>query len=484
MSKKNKKFEADHEHGPPITRRDFVTRGLMSGGAMILAPSILGMLLKSQLAEAALTCPTVAPATGLVPFLAIDCAGGAGLSANAIVGSQTSGALSLLASYSNRGLTYSPASTPGSVDSRFGNSFTSGPSPNDGTKPISKVLEGILATASAATQANTRIVSLCHTSQDDSSSNQLNPVIAVAKSGLMGRYYKNGIGTRSSASGGNSAPSLVDGSLRPLSTYSISGVLDALSYAPIANYPDSYKAKMARAISSLSESQGAKFASLAANDQFQTLINCGMISNEPLATGALPVDPRANANMQAVYGITATSTSQEAFHASIVYNVLMGNAGPSTIVENGCDYHNSLLPGDPNHGDVTDLRIGRQIGRAIEAAARLGKPLFIAVFSDGSTIASPNTRVWTGDDGQASLALLVMYKPGGIANNRLNQIGSYSAGQTTVGTPFYAKNPQFTSYVMLANYLSVSGQLGLFPSLAPVGFPTDSTTINSLIGFG
>jgi len=132
----------------------------------------------------------------------------------------------------------------------------------------------------------------------------------------------------------------------------------------------------------------------------------------------------------------------------------------------------------------TALGIGRKILRAIEAAARLGKPLFIAVFSDGSTIASPNTRVWTGDDGQASLALLVMYKPGGIANNRLNQIGSYSAGQTTVGTPFYAKNPQFTSYVMLANYLSVSGQLGLFPSLAPVGFPTDSTTINSLIGFG
>lgn len=452
---------------------------------MLLAPSILGMLLKSQLAEAALTCPSAIAPTGLIPFLAIDCAGGAGLSANAVVGSQTSGALVALPSYSKRGLTYSPASTPGSIDSRFGTSFHSGPSPADSTRPLSKVFEGIITTASASTQANTRIVSLCHTSQDDSSSNELNPTIAVARAGLLGRYYKNGIGNRSSSSGGNSAPSLIDGSLRPLTAYSVSGVLDALSYGPtLTSYSAVQKTKMAKALSSLSQSQGAKFSTMPMNDQFQTLVNCGLVSNESLTTGAPTVDPRLDANMQSVYGLTATSNDQNAFRASVVYNVLMGNAGPSTIVVDGCDYHNSKLPDDPQHGDLTDLIIGQQIGRAIEAAARLGKPLFIAVFSDGSTYSTADTRVWTGDDGSASLALLVMYKPGGIANNRLNQIGSYTTGQSTLTTPFYAKNPQFVSYVMLANYLSVSGQLGLFSNLAPVGFPTDSTTVNSIIGFG
>lgn len=485
MSKKNKKFQADHDHGPPVTRRDFITRGLMSGGAFLLAPSVLGMFLKTQIAQAALNCPSAVGPSGLVPFLSIDCAGGAGLSANAVVGSQTSGALVLLPSYSKRGLTYSPASTPGSIDSRFGTSFHVGPSPADSTRPISKVFEGIIGAASASTQANTRIVTICHSSQDDTSSNELNPVLSVARSGLIGRYFKNGIGNYNSASGGNSAPSLVDGTLRPFTTYSLQGILNSLSYGEtLRTYALPYKTKMAKALSTLGQLQGSKFASLPQNEQFQNLVNCGLISNEGLAAIAAPVDPRLDANMQSIYGITSTSLNGDAFRAAIVYNVLMGNSGPSTFVESGCDYHNSKLPGDPSHGDVTDLQIGKEIGRALEAAARLGKPLFIAVFSDGSVTSTPDTRVWTGDDGSASLALLVMYKPGGIANNKQNQIGSYGIGQSVLTTPFYAKNPQFVSYVMLANYLSVSGQLGLFPSLAPVGFPTDSATVNSIIGFG
>lgn len=486
MSKKDKKSQADHDHGPPITRRDFVSRGLISGGGLILAPSILGILLKSQIAEAALTCPSAIAPSGLMPFLSIDCDGGAALSANAVVGSQTSGPLVLLPSYNKRGLTYNPASTPGSIDSRFGTPFHSGPSPSDTTKPISKIFEGIITTASAATQANTRIVTICHTSDDDTSNNLLNPAIAAARSGLGGKYYKNGIGARNSASGGNSAPSLSDGSLRPLYANSVTSVLEAVNFgATVSSYQPSFKSKMAKAISSLTSSQGAKFASLSANEQFHTLVNCNMISNEMLAAAATGIDPRLDANMQSLFGITATSTDQNAFQASIIYNVLMGNAGPSTIVQGGCDYHDNLPPTDPRHGDTTDLQIGQKIGRAIEAAARLGKPIFIAVFSDGSCVSNPDTRVWVGDAGRYSLALMIAYKPGGMPANRQSQIGAYTTGQTVATTGlFFSQNSKFTSYVMLANYLSLSGQLGLFPSLAPVGFPTDSATVNSVIGFG
>jgi hypothetical protein len=483
MSKKSWKTEP-HDHGPPVTRRDFISRGLIQGGGMLLAPSILGALLKSQLAEAALTCPSSAGTPGLVPFLSIDCAGGAALSGNAAVGSQTSGALTLLPSYNTLGITYDPASTPGSIDGRFGMPFHAGPSPADSARPISKIFEGIIKSSSATTQANTRIVGICHESQDDSRNNELNPIIAVSKSGLVGKYFRSGIGTSNSASGGNSAPSLLEGALQPMYAGSVDNIIQALNYGQtVQNYTPAKKAAMANAISGLSQAQAAKFAALPANEQFQTLVNCGLASNVPLATASPAVDPRQNTVMQAVYGITTTSNSYEALNAGIVYNVLMGNSGPGTITEYGCDYHNNVEPTDPQHGDVTDYRIGQQIGRAIEAAARLGKPLFIAVFSDGSVSSDPGTRKWPGDAGSKSLALMVYYKPG-IANNRNSQLGSYTTGQAANGTPFFARNAKFVSYVMLANYLAVSGQLGLFANLAPTGFPTDTATLDSIRGFG
>lgn len=451
----------------------------------MLTPSILSILLKSEMAEAALTCASGTSAPGLIPFLSIDCAGGAGLSGNAVVGSQTSGALVPLTSYSTLGLTYNPATTPNSIDQRFGAGFHVGPSPADSARPLSKVFEGIISIASAATQANTRIVTICHSSQDDSQNNELNPVISVAKAGLVGQYYKSGMGTDNSLSGGNSAPSLVDGSLQPMYASSVTGVIGALSYgSSIGAYSTAQKTQMAKAISNLSQSQATKFAALSPGDQFSQLVNCGFISNEGLAAAAPAVDPRANANMASIYGLTATSTSRAALNAAVVYNVLMGNSGPGTITQGGCDYHDNLPPTDPRHGDVIDLEIGKHIGRAIEAAAQLGKPLFIAVFSDGSVNSSSNTRFWTGDHGSASLALMVVYKPGGISANRNSQIGSYTSGQSANTSPFFSRNPKFVAYTILANYLSVGGQLGQFAGMAPVGFPTDTTTINSLIGFG
>ena len=487
MSRNTKKQQMDphHDHGPPITRRDFISRGLITGGGLMLAPSLLSILLKSEMAEAALTCSSGSSAPGLIPFLSIDCAGGASLSGNAVVGSQASGALVPLTSYGKLGLSYNPATTPGSIDTRFGAGFHAGPSPADSTKVISKIFEGILATASATTQANTRIVTICHSAQDDSQNNELNPVVSVAKAGLAGTYYRSGMGTSNSTSGGNSAPSLADGSLQPMYASSVSSVIGALSYGTkLGAYTTAQKTEMAKAISSLSQSQATRFAALSPGDQFQQLVNCGFISNQSLAAAAPAVDPRTNAVMQAIYGITTTSNDSNALNAAVVYNVLMGNSGPGTISASGCDYHNQKPPGDVDHGDNVDLKIGQLIGRAIEAAAQLGKPLFISVFSDGSVISNPDTRVWVSDNGSASLALLVLYKPAGLPANKNSQIGSYTSGQTASRTPFFAASPKFTSYVMLANYLSVCGQLGSFSGMAPSGFPTDTATLNSIIGFG
>jgi hypothetical protein len=372
------------------------------------------------------------------------------------------------------------------MDNRFGSSFHVGPSPSDSTKPVSRIFEGMTATMSAATQANTRIVTICHTSQDDTSDNELTPNIAVTQAGLRGRLIQNGIGTSNSLSGGNSASALADASYRPMYASSIRSVTGALSYGTILSaYPAVYREKLANAISNLSQSQATRFSQLSLADQFQTLVNCGYITNKNYATTTPDIDPRTNAAMQAVYGLTATQVDGRSRNAAIVYNTLMGNSGPGVISIGGCDYHGEAVPGASGHGDFKDLEIGSEIGRAVEAAARLAKPLFIAVYSDGSVYSQDNTRVWNGDAGSKSLAFMVYYRPTGAPAIRKQQVGYFSnSGQSANTTPFWTKNTKFTSYVMIANYLNVCGQRSLFSSIAPSGFDTSTATIDSILGFG
>src|SRR5579864_2840248 len=87
-----------HESHPrPITRRQLMGAGFLSGPAFVLAPAWLGALLKTRRAEAAIpldtdiddlrkACMYPLPAgggatgsTGPVPFITIDLAGGANL---------------------------------------------------------------------------------------------------------------------------------------------------------------------------------------------------------------------------------------------------------------------------------------------------------------------------------------------------------------------------------------------------------------------
>ena len=85
-----------HENHPrPVTRRDFVAAGMMSGPAMVIGPAWLGSLLKAQRANAALSpdiqallpsgqCKVPIAASG-VPFICFDLAGGANLVGSEVI---------------------------------------------------------------------------------------------------------------------------------------------------------------------------------------------------------------------------------------------------------------------------------------------------------------------------------------------------------------------------------------------------------------
>src|ERR1700730_7061243 len=79
-----------HENHPrPVTRRDFVAAGCLSARARVIGPAWLGALLKASRADAALSpdiqallasgqC-NVPTASGSLPFICFDLAGGANL---------------------------------------------------------------------------------------------------------------------------------------------------------------------------------------------------------------------------------------------------------------------------------------------------------------------------------------------------------------------------------------------------------------------
>jgi len=140
-------------HGRPVSRRDFLARGLITGAATVVAPAFLGALLNPRTAHA--LSPDINPlnkcniqlGAGKVPFICFDLAGGANIAGSNVLVGQQGGQLDLLttAGYSKLGLpgTMTPgSSTLNVVDTQLGLAFHSD----------SAFLRGILSMTSPSTR--------------------------------------------------------------------------------------------------------------------------------------------------------------------------------------------------------------------------------------------------------------------------------------------------------------------------------------------
>ena len=96
--------------------------------------------------------------------------------------------------------------------------------------------------------------------------------------------------------------------------------------------------------------------------------------------------------------------------------VVNGYAGAGTITMGGYDYHD----GTRATGEMRNFRAGRCIGACLEYAARMGKPLMIYVFSDGSLNAtsmvdnSADGRGkfgWQGDNQSVAASFFLVFSP-------------------------------------------------------------------------
>lgn len=474
MNPKKRAYQYDQDHAPPITRRDFLSQGLISGFAISMVPSVILGMLKTDIAQAqsALNCPPGTPASGLIPSIVLDMAGGLGLSGNFIVGKK-GGSQDLLSSYNLLGMPDGMSPRDSSlIDTTYGAPLH---------KTLSRFLMGMNSVMSSTTQRNTRILTIPHSGMDDSSNNQLSPLILVAKAGLVGSVLPTGLGMRPSQSGGNSNVPFGDAALKPLMISSGKALVDAIKLGDgLSGLQDYQRARIAKAASNLSSSQLSKFNAMSQGKQFSELAQCGYIKNEQMIKTSAVIDASLNEHVKALYKNPVDGTSQASgATAAAVFNTLMGNVGPSAIVVGGCDYHNQGI----EVSGAKDEECGRELGRILELAALLGKPVAVFGISDGAIAYKKDTREPISDSGSRSLAFLACYKPSGPPALPKSQIGAYTDGQIADRSFWFATNPAMVAHILAINYLKICNRTDLINSMiSSGGFP--SAEIPNILGFG
>ena len=504
------------DHGRPMSRRQFVRQGFMSGSATVLTGGIFSMFANPNAAMAAIApdlvalqgdigCSLVPTGAGTsVPFICFDLAGGANLAGSNVLVGQGAGQMDLLSTggYSKLGvpgdmLPGQDSTAVTTLNPSVADNFT-----NDELNLIfhadSAMLFGIREKA-PNTIATGRIDGcvIPARSDNDTGNNPHNPLYGLVMAGARGEVVDI-IGSRSSVSGGNSmAPAMqINAEFRPTKVdrpSDVTGMVDVGDLTAILGADDvtAVMESIAR-VTHKKLKLGTINTGLPTQDQIiKDLIRCNYLKaadiTERFAT--IPVDPLGDANILSIFsdtelGIVGNGDREFLKTASVMKMVLNGYAAGGCVTMGGYDYHT----GDRNTGENRDLRAGRCIGACLEYAQILGKPLMIYVFSDGSVFSngSPDDSTssgaaeslvlggggkgqWTGDNSSTACSYFLAYDPlkivpqwGGSSRpiELHRQIGRMSADASVVtsATPA-ANNVNLLVNMMLLNYMALNGSV-------------------------
>ncbi len=445
-------------HAPktPVTRRDFLTQGLIGAGAIVSLPTFLGMSARQAIASSALTAFADVTLPEL-PMVVFDMAGGASMPGNFLVGG-AGGSKDLLDKYNLIG--WDPKES-GALDEQFGIPMSA---------KASKMLEGILASTSPEARKNFRMGGFCHSAQDDAQTNQLNAAGLVLTAQGPGTKIANGIGLRGSFSGGNSDQTMKSLSSKPTFVTNLNDFLGAVSFGgePFRGFSLDILRGLAKGSKEMAKVQAEMVSSLPGGDILKDLSGKAFSKGEELIEGAAALDPRTQKMVQDVYGLAANSPvdSDDVLGALVVSATLAGVSGPSTYTIGDCDYHN----GDHVQGDMKDRQMGVKIGQAVELAHRSGRPFFFQLLTDGGVEAESGTRNWRGDSGGKCMTVVGFYHPKGAPKMLRTQVGHYSAGQGAESATLIGSSPQLVGCAVFANYLNCVGKLGDFHKFLPETF--------------
>jgi hypothetical protein len=464
MGSKNKKeipMWAKTGHSKPVSRRDFLSAGIIPFAATMFIPNWVSLILGSQAHAANVTCPVP---ESLIPFVTINLAGGAAMASNFV---PMNAGREPISSYSKLGL----GDNQVPLEREFGNATFAGT--NNGAL-ISKFLVGIRAQANAATLAKTTFIAVPCDSQNDTASNKFDISGAVTKAGLAGTNLPN-LGRVNTRTGIRQEAAIM-APPSPLVVNSYNSLLTSIGYSATLgrNLNQTQKNSLAKLMSNLNTSQSRKLAAVNGGDGIKTVLDCAGIKNVDIVEkGTSVVDPRQNANYSAVWGINANTNAnnRELIFGSMIYNSLTAQAGASSLELGGYDYHDNSR----TTGDTRDQEAGVTVGRILQSASVLGRPVFIYIVSDGSVFSADSAdraAGWQGDRGSNGVAYILYFNPNGRPATSDFQIGQFNNNQAADPSFITGANPELAAAAVFANWCKANGRMDLFDRVAGRMFDT------------
>ena len=519
------------DHARPVTRRDFLRQGFLTGAGAVLGGSVFSMFADPRAAYAAVSNDLDALATdigcslgglsgpGKVPFICFDLAGGANFAGSNVLVGQAGGQMDVLGTngYNKMGL-------PGDIIPGLSDAAVAGTmlNPSDGDFTNSQLglrfhsdsalLSGILDKYTpVAGEIDGAVIAA--RSDNDTGNNPHNPMYGIAAAGAQGGVVTL-IGSRSSESGGNSMTpaSLINPEIRPTKVdrpSDVTGMVDVGDLTAILSDPADVTAVMESMARISHKKMGLSTVTPSINitqdDIIKDLVRCGYLKAADIAErfAGVDVDPSTDTNIIGPIFSSAEFNDDSEFRktASVMKMVIDGHAGAGSITMGGYDYHT----GDRQAGENRDLRAGRCIGACLQYASLMDTPLMVYVFSDGSVASNGNIDnslptgsnelggrgkgEWTGDNSSTACSFYLVFNPnGGIqtyANTNLldyHQVGRYSSdGSVITSSSPAANNVNLLVNTVIANFMSINGDLGQFPTLFPNNGLGD---IDNVISFG
>jgi len=494
------------DHPRPVTRRQFVSQGFMSGAAYTLGGGIMSLFADPREAMAALStdvddkrtvCGIAANGAGKIPFICFDLAGGANIAGSNVLMGKEGGQSDFLSTdgYRRQGL---PGDmVPGLVDPVLQQDYANFDL-GLGFHLDSAFRRGIVDTITPGTEQNVNGAVIPARSDNDTGNNPHNPMYGIAQYGANGSILQL-CGSENTDSGGNSELplALYDAEFRPTKVDRPSDVVNLVDTGDLVGILSKDDATMVmESIYRLTDNKMDQVNTQITRDAvIKEMVRCGYVKAADIADrfGGVAIDPGEDEQIVTQVGspITGIFTDAE-FNgggrdgsefrktASVMKLVMNGYAGAGCIEMGGYDYHG----GARAEGEVKDYRAGRCMGAVIEYAARLQSPVMIYVFSDGSL--SSNGAIdnsadgrgkgeWDSDNSSTAGAFFLVYNPGRpatimgatpqeIANHQQLGYMSSDGAVNRAGTPA-ANNVNLLANMVILNYMALHGDQGAFQTL-------------------
>ena len=502
-------YHADHPR--PVKRSQFVYQGFMTGAAYPSGAGVMSlfsnprdaMALSPDLDAMVNTCQIGGAGANKIPFICFDLAGGANIAGSNVLVGKEGGQTDFLstAGYGKMGL---PGDMiPGLVDPDLQlpyESFDLGL----GFHRDSAFRRGILGSlkGSGSEQFINGAV-IPARSDNDTGNNPHNPMYGIARAGLGGIGADGEIltlaGSENTDSGGNSMlpQPLYDPELRPTKVDRPADVVNLIDTGDLVGIlsKDDATAVMESIYRLTDKKLDQVQTGITRDSVVKEMVRCGYLKSADIAErfGDLIIDPSKDPLIVDQPGAPGTGIfTEDEFDlngsdgrnarefqktASIMKLVINGFAGAGTVEMGGYDYHG----GARAEGEVKDERAGRCMGACLEYAARIGVPLMMYVFSDGSlssngaidtSEAGRGKGEWSSDNSSTAGSFFLVYNPGRRptiigATPEIQavhqQIGYMDAGgSVALGATPAANNVNLLVNTVILNYMALHGEQGAF----------------------